>query len=63
MTINEISGAYSGIPCDKCEKQPTTRWYGLTCIRLCSKQDCYDHYDRIYKEMIEEDEDELKGYQ
>jgi hypothetical protein len=55
---NERAVVYTEIPCDKCGEQPTTRWYGDTCLRLCSNSACYEHYDRIYKEMMEEDDED-----
>jgi hypothetical protein len=52
------SVAYAEIPCDKCGAIPTTRWYGHTSVRICSNPACYEHYDRMYKEMMEEEDDE-----
>jgi hypothetical protein len=60
MELNEKAGIYMEVPCDKCGKQPTTRWYGHTSVRLCSNPACYEHYDNLYREMIEDD-DEMKG--
>jgi hypothetical protein len=51
------SVAYTEIPCDKCGEIPSCSWYGHTSVRLCSKYECYEYYDIIYKEMMEEDDD------
>jgi hypothetical protein len=60
---NRDSVVYIEIPCDKCGEQPSTRWYGRTCVRLCSKHECYEHYDNLFKKMLEEDDEnaEMKG--
>jgi hypothetical protein len=52
------SVAYTEIPCDKCGVIPSYSWYGHTSVRLCSKRGCYEYYDNLYREMIEDDDDE-----
>jgi hypothetical protein len=54
------SVVYTEIPCDKCGKQPSARWFGSTNVRLCNNPTCYEHYDNLYREMVEED-DGMKG--
>ena len=49
--------SYAKLPCDKCGKTPSTRWYGFTNVRLCNNPECDSYFHDKYMDMLLNDEE------